>query len=37
MLSEQSQGILSKLLRIIKSEYWLKKLIQLECLLLGFY
>jgi hypothetical protein len=37
MLSEQSQGIFSKLLRIIKSEYWLKKLIQLECLLLGFY
>ena len=37
MLSEQNQGFFSKLLRIVKSEYWLKKLIQLECIFLGFY
>jgi hypothetical protein len=37
MLFEQNQGFFSKLMRIVKSEYWLKNLIQLECTFLGFY
>ena len=37
MLSEQNQGFFSKLLRIVKSEYWLYPPIDLESPLLGFY
>ena len=37
MLFEQNQGFFTKLMRIVKSEYWLKNLIQLECTILGFY
>ena len=37
MLSEQNQGFFSKLLRIVKSEYWLYPSIDLEFSFLGFY
>jgi hypothetical protein len=37
MLSEQNQGFFSKLLRIVKSEYWLYPPIDLESPLFGFY
>jgi len=37
MLSEQNQGFLSKLLRVVKSEYWLYPSIDLEFAFLGFY
>jgi hypothetical protein len=37
MLAEQNQGFFSKLLKIVRSEYWYSILIELECLFLGFY
>jgi hypothetical protein len=37
MLAEQNQSFFSKLLKIVKSEYWYSISIELECIFLGFY
>ena len=37
LIAEQNESVFSKLFKIIKSEYWLKKNFKLECRYLGFY
>jgi hypothetical protein len=37
LVAENNQTLWSKLLKIVKSEYWFYNLIQLECHFLGFY
>ena len=37
LIAEQNQSWVSKLLKIVKSEYWFYKSITLECVFLGLY
>jgi hypothetical protein len=37
LIAEQSQSWISKLLKIVKSEYWFYISIHLECVFLGLY
>ena len=37
LIAEKNQSWLSKLLNIVKSEYWFYISIPLECVFLGFY